>query len=190
MFICINHYQTILLVNMNIEIDPYFVELNSRMNKYREIRCKADIIHKNIENHTYNMILTGEISMDCINYDSVTNIEINYYSQVTEHQKAKVEVLKKIRSVFLYFNRVKKNIFSFCKKRRSLWKTNLATVLRLKEQLDKEAEIYPENEHIKRALVLLKSTLNKYRSDYGITIGLVLNRLFCRDISWTIREYI
>lgn len=175
---------------MEIDRNPHLVELCNRMNKYHKIRKKADIIHRNIENHLYNNILTGEMSIDCINYDSVTNLEINYYSQVMEHQKAKVEVLKKIRSVFIYFNRIKKDIFSFSIKRRSLWKTNVATVLRLKQQLVQEAETYPENQDIIRALVLLKSTLNKYRSDYGITIGLVLNRLFCRDISWTIYEYI
>lgn len=175
---------------MNIERNPHLVELIRRMNKYHEIKRKTDIIDKNIENHLYNNILTGEISIDCINYDSAPNLEINYYSQVMEHQKAKVEVLKKIRSVYLYLNRVKKDIFSFSIKRRSLWKTNVATVNRLKQQLDKETETYPENQDIKRAIVLLKSTLNKYRPDYGITIGLVLNRLFCRDISWTIYEYI
>ena len=175
---------------MEIDRNPHLVELCKRINKYRVIRDKSDILNKNIENHLYKNILTGEISIDSINYDSVSNIEINYHSQVMEHQKAKLEVLKKIRSVFIYLNRIKKDIFSFSIKRRRLWKTNVATVLRLKQQLVKESETYPENQHIIRALVLLKSTLNKYRSDYGITIGLVLNRLFCRDISWTIYEYI
>ena len=56
--------------------------------------------------------------------------------------------------------------------------------------MKEEAESYPENQDIFRSIVLLKSTLNNYTSDYGVTIGLVLNRLFCRDISWAIYEYI
>lgn len=173
---------------MEIDRNPHLVELNNRMGKYNAVKREVEII-KSIIN-TYSEIINKKVPYEYICDSYIVRVKVDYKSQVMKYENSKIELLKKIRSMFIYLNRVKKDIFSFSEKRRSLWKTNVATVLRLKQQIDEEAETYPENQDKIRALVLLKSTLNKYRSDYGITIGLVLNRLFCRDISWTIYEYI
>ena len=45
-------------------------------------------------------------------------------------------------------------------------------------------------EDIRKYLGLTIKTLEKYDENYGMKIGLILNRLFYRDISWTIYEYL
>ena len=45
-------------------------------------------------------------------------------------------------------------------------------------------------EDIRKYLALTIKTLEKYDENYGLNIGLVLNRLFYKDISWIIYEYL
>ena len=45
-------------------------------------------------------------------------------------------------------------------------------------------------QEVRKYLGLTIKTLKNYDENYGMKIGLILNRLFCRDISWTIYEYI
>lgn len=173
---------------MNTETNHHIIELNKRMGKYHAVKREADIIKKTIT--SYDKILKKDTPYEYVDDNYIVKVKIDYKSQVMKQEQVKIQVLKKIRSLFLYLNRNKKYIFSFSEKRRKFWKTTINTILRLKQQMKEEAESYPENQDIFRSMVLLKSTLNNYTSDYGITIGLVLNHLFCRDISWTIYEYI
>lgn len=173
---------------METETNHYIIELNNRVRKYSAAKRESDIIKETIA--AYNKIIKRDTPYEYVNDDYIVKIKIDYKSQVMKNIQVKIQLLKKIRSLFLYLNRNKKYIFSFNEKRRKLWKTTIFTVIRLKQQIKEESEIYSENLDMFRSLYLLKSTLNNYTSDYGITIGLVLNRLFCRDISWTIYEYI
>ena len=173
---------------METETNNYIIELNKRVRKYKAAKIEVDIVKETIA--AYDKIIKRDTPYEYVDDNYIVNIMIDYKSQVIKKIQVKIQLLKKIRSLFLYLNRNKKYIFSFNEKRRKLWKTTIFTVIRLKQQIKEEAEIYPENHDIFRYLYLLKSTLNNYTSDYGMTIGLVLNRLFCRDISWIIYEYI
>ena len=173
---------------METETNIHIIELNKRVRIYSAAKRSADIIKETIA--AYNKIINRDTPYEYMDDDYIAKIKIDYKSQVIKQKEVKIEILKKIRSLFLYLNRNKKYIFGFNEKRRKLWKTTIFSVIRLKQQIKEELEIYSENPDMFRCLYLLKSTLNNYTSDYGITIGLVLNRLFYRDISWRIYEYI
>ena len=101
-----------------------------------------------------------------------------------------LEMCKAIRAVFLYLNRNKKFAFGFNNKSSSFWNTCVKRkkllILQCKNIIDKNKY----NEEIRKYVALTIKTLEKYDENYGLKIGLVLNRLFCRDISWTIYQYI
>ena len=107
-----------------------------------------------------------------------------------EKNKLFLEMCKSIRAVFLYLNRTKKFIFSFNNKSSRFWQI---TDERKKHLIRECQGVIDNNEYtedIRKYLTLTIKTLEKYDENYGIKIGLVLNRLFCRDISWSIYEYL
>ena len=95
---------------------------------------------------------------------------------------------KTIRALYLYINRVKPYIFSF--KNEKLWSSAKRKQIVFSNSLNYYLTLNDLTIEEIRYYRLLLRTLEKYDSSYGITIGLVLNRLFCRDIAWTIREFI
>lgn len=97
---------------------------------------------------------------------------------------------KSIRATFLYLNKKKKLIFGFNNKTSSFWNT---VYIRKKTLICQCQEIIDNNEFtekIRKYLGLTIKTFKNYDENYGLSIGLVLNRLFCRDICWTIYEYL
>lgn len=107
-----------------------------------------------------------------------------------EKNRLFLEMCKSIRAFFLYLNRKKKFIFSFNNKSSRFWQISLER----KKHLIHECQCVIDNneytEDIRKYLGLTIKTLEKYDENYGLKIGLVLNRLFCRDISWSIYEYL
>ena len=59
-----------------------------------------------------------------------------------------------------------------------------------KDEIDKDKSENDVEEKSEPTLSELEVLQKKYDENYGMKIGLVLNRLFCRDISWTIYEYL
>ena len=107
-----------------------------------------------------------------------------------EKNKLFLDMCKSIRAVYLYLNRIKKCIFSFNNKSSRFWQI---TYERKKHLIHECQAIIDNNEYtedIRKYLGLTIKTLENYDENYGFKIGLVLNRLFCRDISWTIYEYL
>lgn len=97
---------------------------------------------------------------------------------------------KSIRATFLYLNKNKKIMFGFNNKTSSFWNT---VSIRKKTLIVQSQNIIDNNEFtedIRKYLGLTIKTLKNYDENYGMKIGLILNRLFCRDISWTIYEYL
>ena len=107
-----------------------------------------------------------------------------------EKNKLFLEMCKSIRAVFLYLNRTKKFIFSFNNKSSRFWQITYER----KKHLIRECQGVIDNneytEDIRKYLTLTIKTLEKYDENYGFKIGLVLNRLFYKDISWIIYEYL
>ena len=107
-----------------------------------------------------------------------------------EKNKLFLDMCKSIRAVYLYLNRQKKCIFSFNNKSSRFW---LIPYQRKKHLIHECQAVIDNNEYtedIRKYLSLTIKTLEKYDENYGMKIGLVLNRLFCRDISWNIYEYL
>ncbi len=101
---------------------------------------------------------------------------------------------KKIRSLYLYLNKNKKFIFGFNNKlwisKKKYWKTCFHKKNDLLAQIDDIENVCIMSNDKLEYLNLLRKNINDYRSDYGITIGLVLNRLFIPDIVYLIYQYI
>ena len=107
-----------------------------------------------------------------------------------EKNKLFLDMCKSIRAVYLYLNKTKKCIFSFNNKSSRFWQI---TYERKKHLIQECQAIINNNEYtedIRKYLGLTIKTLEKYDENYGMKIGLILNRLFYRDISWTIYEYL
>ena len=107
-----------------------------------------------------------------------------------EKNKLFLDMCKSIRAVYLYLNRIKKCIFSFNNKSSRFWQI---TYERKKHLIHECQAVIDNNEYtedIRKYLGLTIKTLEKYDENYGLKIGMVLNRLFCKNISWTIYEYI
>lgn len=101
---------------------------------------------------------------------------------------------KKIRSLYLYLNKNKKFIFGFNNKlwisKKKYWKTCFHKKNDLLTQIDNIENVCIMSNDKLEYLKLLRKNINDYRYDYGITIGLVLNRLFIPDIVSLIYQYI
>jgi hypothetical protein len=97
---------------------------------------------------------------------------------------------KSIRATFLYLNKNKKLIFGFNNKTSSFWKTVYIRKNALICQCQRIIDNNEFTEEIRKYLSLTIKTFKNYDENYGLNIGLVLNRLFCKDISWTIYEYL
>ena len=72
--------------------------------------------------------------------------------------------MKIIRSIYLYFNKNKYDIFSF--------------------------SMFKFNDDQKRYISIARTTLQKYNENYGLQIGLSLHRAFGKDLALYIYDYI
>jgi hypothetical protein len=127
----------------------------------------------------------------------------------SQHQTCRTntrEKIVKMRSVFLELNREKYKQFSFAEKDRKFWRIAafkvaefecdmneiICTTKRLLEiakQGNSRGRITEIQKRINYYGLVLK-TLRKYDKNYGENLGLILNRLFCKDISHYIRDFI
>lgn len=145
--------------------------------------------------HTYYNRLFYEITKNFRNTRSLfmTNIEKCQLLQYIRDKKT-FNMWKKIRSLYLFLNKNKKFIFGFNNKlwniKRNFWKTCQHKKIHLLIQIDDHINdgIFPD--YKLEYLKLLRKNINDYRSDYGLTIGLVLNRLFYKDIVFVIFQYL
>jgi len=139
--------------------------------------------------------------MDSIFIGNLKKKLVNDKKCVTKFAK-----VTQVRSLFLMLNREKYKQFSFVLKDQAFWrivsfktvefecKINMmicATEIALlrKTQRKTQREISNMKKKITYYNLALK-TLKKYDKHYGVKIGLALNRLFCKDISHYIRDFI
>ena len=125
-----------------------------------------------------------------INYKNTRLNTKRIEAATLEKNKLFLNMCKSIRAVYLYLNKTKKCIFSFNNKSSRFWQI---TCERKKHLINECQAIIDNNEYtedIRKYLGLTIKTLEKYDENYGLKIGMVLNRLFCKDISWTIYEYL
>lgn len=127
----------------------------------------------------------------------------------SQHQTRRTntrEKIVKMRSVFLTLNREKYKQFSFAKKDRKFWRIAAFKVaefecdmneiicatkrlLEIAKQGNSRERITEIQKRIDYYGLVLK-TLRRYDKNYGENLGLILNRLFCKDISHYIRDFI
>ena len=126
-------------------------------------------------------------------YSNLSNFEKCRLLQSIYDEKC-LNKWKKIRSIYLYLNKNKKFIFGFNNKlwisKKKYWKTCFHKKNDLLAQIDNIENVCIMSNDKLEYLKLLRKNINEYRSDYGITIGLVLNRLFIPDIVSLIYKYI
>lgn len=117
--------------------------------------------------------------------------------RIVMRKNKKFERVKGIRGLFLVLNREKYKHFSFSKEDIKFWRIASTKNREFETNLNKEIFLIKtkniltqkDNEEIQYYNLVLK-TLNKYDKNYGKFIGLVLNRLFCSNISLYIRDFI
>lgn len=124
-----------------------------------------------------------------------------------QKRATKDEKVMRVRSVFLMLNREKYKQFSFALRDQAFWEIvsfkiiefecdlnemiceTEKALLRKTQQKQNPQEISNMKKKVTYYNLVLK-TLKKYDKHYGEKIGLALNRLFCKDISHYIREFI
>jgi hypothetical protein len=128
--------------------------------------------------------------------------------KINLHRKAqkKHQQIKRLRSIFLMLNREKYKQFSFQQKVQKFWtcvsfktvefECEVNSVICETEKALQEAQhernvdkISSIEKKVKYYNLVLK-TLKKHDKQYGKKMCLALNRLFCKDISCYIREFI
>ena len=144
--------------------------------------------YNNINNNVQNQIQYIDL-LRKNNHNTRSNVnKIN--TAIIEKNRLFLEKCKAIRALFLYLNKTKKIIFNFNSVLSKFWRIASDR----KKHLIRECQgIIDNNEYtedIRKYLTLTIKTLEKYDENYGFKIGLVLNRLFYKDISWIIYEYL
>ena len=114
-----------------------------------------------------------------------------------DKKRSKFEKVKGVRCLFLFLNREKYPQFSFKEENIKFWR--IATIkssvfeMDLKQEIsfiNTKAKITKKDKEIIKYFSTVLKTLNKYDKNYGKHLGLVLNRLFCRNMSLYIRDFI
>lgn len=98
--------------------------------------------------------------------------------------------MKIIRSIYLYLNKNKYDIFSFSMLK--FWKKVITQQQDLLGQIKEtlEDKKYKFNDDQKRYISIARTTLQKYNENYGLQIGLSLHRAFGKDLALYIYDYI
>jgi hypothetical protein len=98
--------------------------------------------------------------------------------------------MKIIRSIYLYLNKNKYDIFSFSMLK--FWKKVITQQQDLLGQIKEtlEEKKYKFNDEQKRYICIARTTLQKYNENYGLQIGLSLHRAFGKDLALYIYDYI
>ena len=98
--------------------------------------------------------------------------------------------MKIIRSIYLYLNKNKYDIFSFSMLK--FWKKVITQQQDLLGQIKEtlEEKKYKFNDEQKRYISIARTTLQKYNENYGLQIGLSLHRAFGKDLALYIYDYI
>lgn len=116
---------------------------------------------------------------------------------IADRKKSKFEKIQSIRALFLFLNREKYLQFSFDRENMRFWKIATAKSSEFKKDLNEEitlietkSEMSEQDKELVKYYNIVLKTLEKYDKNYGKTIGLILNRIFCRNISLYIRNFI
>lgn len=148
-----------------------------------------------------------------LNRNKMDSIFIGNLKKKLVHDKkcvTKFAKVTQVRSLFLMLNREKYKQFSFALKDQAFWRIvsfktvefeceiNMMicateTALLRKTQKKTQRKTQQEISNMKKKITyynLALKTLKKYDKHYGEKIGLALNRLFCKDISHYIRDFI
>ena len=105
------------------------------------------------------------------------------------HEK-RMKVFRGGRKIYLFINRTKYQYFSCQPNILKLWRTISKKRNYLSKQVDNRLMNKLYNEKERKYLMLFKKTLEKYDSSYGLQIGLILHRVFNRDVALIINEFL
>lgn len=162
------------------------------MNVPLDVHCKLMSLigrYMNLNEELYNKKQQIQQQQQ-FNFKNTRSITKRNEAAMQKKNEIFFEMCKSIRAIYLYLNKQKKYIFSFNNKSSIFWKT----VCNRKKHLIRQCQLIIDNneytEDIRKYLGLTIKTLKKYDENYGMQIGLILNRLFFKDISWTIYEYL
>lgn len=140
-----------------------------------------------------------------LNRNKMDSIFIGNLKKKLVHDKkcvTKFAKVTQVRSLFLMLNREKYKQFSFVLKDQAFWRIVSFKTVEFECEINMmicATEIavlrktQREMSNMKKKITyynLALKTLKKYDKHYGKKIGLALNRLFCKDISHYIRDFI
>ena len=107
--------------------------------------------------------------------------------------KRRMKSFQSARKIFLFINRTKLQYFSFQPRILKFWRTISRKRKELLKDIDEKLISEASNDkHDKQCkyLLLFKRTLEKYDTDYGLQVGLLLHVKFSKDIALVINEYL
>ena len=94
------------------------------------------------------------------------------------------------RKLFLFINRTKLQYFSFQPRILKFWRTISRKRNEFLKDIDEKLMSNAHNDKEFKYLVLFKATLEKYDTNYGVQVGLLLHVKFSKDIALVINEYL
>ena len=138
------------------------------------------LVHNELQRRIYKQrLLKDELfeMTECLEYEK-------------EKDKVSIKLWKATRSIYLYLNRNKKHVFGFNTDMKKIWPAISGSKERLLSECHEKLNKCTGSYEYKKSLKLLIKTIGDYRDDYGMTIGLVLNRSFYWPIPYLIYEYL
>jgi hypothetical protein len=144
-------------------------------------------MNKKYYNEWFNSIrkLLFNNEVDYFKYEKCKN---NLDFDEEELYKKRMNTYKSAQKLYLYIIETKSMYFSIQPKYLSFWKTINKKRYDLLDDIENKLKIVYNNEE-RRYLMIYKTTLKRYDSTYGLSIGLALHRKFNQDIALLIYEY-
>lgn len=134
-------------------------------------------------------------------FNNISKLTLRYEATLLKYEKSETDnmeseqlynirmnLYKNARKLYLYIIETKPTYFSIQPKYLSFWKTINKKRYDLLDDIENKLKtVYNKEE--RRYLMIYKTTLKRYDSTYGLSIGLALHRKFNQDIALLIYEY-
>ena len=134
-------------------------------------------------------------------FNNISKLTLRYEATLLKYEKSEIDdmdsehlynirmnIYRSARKLYLYIIETKPTYFSIQPKYLSFWKTiDKKRYDLLNDIANKLKTVYNEEE--RRYLMIYRTTLKRYDSTYGLSIGLALHRKFNQDIALLIYEY-
>ena len=134
-------------------------------------------------------------------FNNISKLTLRYEATLLKYEKSETDnmeseqlynirmnLYKNARKLYLYIIETKPTYFSIQPKYLSFWKTINKKRYDLLDDIENKLKTV-NNKEERRYLMIYKTTLKRYDSTYGLSIGLALHRKFNQDIALLIYEY-